>query len=193
MAIITLPYPNMDFVPLDVLTADELDQIVANIEAINNAMISTASISNGAINTAKLADGAVSTIKVADGAITQAKIDLTSFESTTLPSITWDAGIKADKSGFAGLAYLNMVLINNAYVARLQTAWNANWQNIGTLPSGYRPKTETILPAIFTNLDTGTPSGYGRVRINTSGLVEGRAQATVSNAYCCFNGVFTTV
>lgn len=37
MAITTLPYPNMDFVPLDILTATELDQIVANIEAMNTA------------------------------------------------------------------------------------------------------------------------------------------------------------
>lgn len=36
MALVTLPYPNMDFVPLDILTANELDQLVANIEAINN-------------------------------------------------------------------------------------------------------------------------------------------------------------
>lgn len=30
-----IPYPNMDFVPLDILTATELDQVVANIEALN--------------------------------------------------------------------------------------------------------------------------------------------------------------
>ena len=36
MALVTLPYPSMDFVPLDILTADELDHLVANIEAINN-------------------------------------------------------------------------------------------------------------------------------------------------------------
>lgn len=29
-----LPYPGMDFTPLDVLTADELDQMVSNIEAV---------------------------------------------------------------------------------------------------------------------------------------------------------------
>lgn len=80
MAITILPNPGMDFVPLDILTADELDQIVANIEAINNAMIGTNSISNGAINTAKLADGAVSTPKVADGAITNAKIDFSTLK-----------------------------------------------------------------------------------------------------------------
>ncbi len=27
---VTLPYPNMDFTPLDVLTAAEMDQMVAN-------------------------------------------------------------------------------------------------------------------------------------------------------------------
>lgn len=39
-----LPNPNMDFVPLDQLTADELDDIVENIEYlntyINNNMLS---------------------------------------------------------------------------------------------------------------------------------------------------------
>lgn len=64
MAITTLPYPNMDFVPLDVLTADELDQIVANIDAINNASIPTDSIANSAITTAKLADDSVTSDKI---------------------------------------------------------------------------------------------------------------------------------
>ena len=54
MAIVTLPYPNMDFVPLDVLTADELDQIVANIDAINNASITTDSIADGAVTSDKI-------------------------------------------------------------------------------------------------------------------------------------------
>lgn len=39
MALTNLPYPNMDFTPLDILTADELDHIVANYTAINNAEI----------------------------------------------------------------------------------------------------------------------------------------------------------
>ena len=38
-----LPHPNMDFVPLDQLTAEELDNMVANIEYlktyINNNML----------------------------------------------------------------------------------------------------------------------------------------------------------
>lgn len=64
MALTTLPYPNMDFVPLDILTADELDQIVANIDAINNATIGVSSIASNAITTPKIADGAITTAKL---------------------------------------------------------------------------------------------------------------------------------
>lgn len=53
MAITTLPYPNMDFVPLDILTATELDQLVANIEAINNSNITTNAIANRAVTATK--------------------------------------------------------------------------------------------------------------------------------------------
>ena len=54
MAITTLPYPSMDFVPLDILTATELDQLVANIEAINNSTIVTSAIADDAVTPAKL-------------------------------------------------------------------------------------------------------------------------------------------
>lgn len=54
MAITTLPYSGMDFVPLDVLTATELDQLVANIEAINNSNITTNAIASKAVTTAKI-------------------------------------------------------------------------------------------------------------------------------------------
>lgn len=64
MSLATLPYPNMDFVPLDILTANELDQIVANIDAVNNAQITSAQMSNNAVTSAKIADGAVSFDKI---------------------------------------------------------------------------------------------------------------------------------
>lgn len=38
-----LPYPGMDFVPLDILRADELDQMVANIEYLNGLFPVTSS------------------------------------------------------------------------------------------------------------------------------------------------------
>lgn len=59
MSLTTLPNPSMDFTPLNVLTADEMDDLVENIEAINNCTIQTGSIANGAITKAKLAQDAL--------------------------------------------------------------------------------------------------------------------------------------
>ena len=78
MAIAVLPYPSMDFTPLDVLTADELDQLVANINAVNNGTVPTASI----------ADGAITTPKIANKAITEAKIDRTSLVAPIINQIS---------------------------------------------------------------------------------------------------------
>ena len=52
---LTLPYPSMNFVPLDVLTAAEQNQLVANIEYIANQFpLATTNIANGAITSAKI-------------------------------------------------------------------------------------------------------------------------------------------
>lgn len=59
MPLTTLPNPGMDFTPLTPLTAEEMDDIVENIEAINNATIQTGSIADGAITKAKLAQDAL--------------------------------------------------------------------------------------------------------------------------------------
>ena len=78
MAITTLPYPNMDFTPLDVLTADELDQLVANINAINNASIPTGAIADSAITTPKIADSAITAVKMS-GASAPIATDTTAY------------------------------------------------------------------------------------------------------------------
>ena len=64
MALTTLPYPSLDFVPLDILTAEEMNQIVANYTAINNATIGTNQLANSSITTSKLANKAVTSDKV---------------------------------------------------------------------------------------------------------------------------------
>lgn len=64
MALTTLPYPSLDFVPLDILTAEEMNQIVANYTAINNATIGTNQLDNSSITTPKLANKAVTSAKV---------------------------------------------------------------------------------------------------------------------------------
>lgn len=64
MALTTLPYPSLDFVPLDILTAEEMNQIVANYTAINNSTIGTNQLANNSITTPKLANKAVTSDKV---------------------------------------------------------------------------------------------------------------------------------
>lgn len=75
MAITTLPYPNMDFTPFDILPASDLDKMVANIEAINNATINGSTIADGTVSAQKLGSNSVITAKISDGAVTGAKID----------------------------------------------------------------------------------------------------------------------
>lgn len=70
---LTLPYPDMDFVPLDILTANELDQMVANIEFIANSF---------PIGSTEIASNAITTAKINNGAVTSQKIDFTTFSSS---------------------------------------------------------------------------------------------------------------
>lgn len=52
---LTLPYPDMDFVPLDILTAAEQDQLVANIEYISNQFpIASANIGTAEVKAANI-------------------------------------------------------------------------------------------------------------------------------------------
>lgn len=66
MAALTLPNPNMDFVPLDVLTAEEMNQIVQNIETLAAAFPITAD---------NLADNAVTSRSIMEQAVSFRKID----------------------------------------------------------------------------------------------------------------------
>lgn len=61
----SLPYPSMTFVPLDVLTADEMNQLVANIESLADG--------------SGLDAGAIGTSAIANAAITSQKIDWTTI------------------------------------------------------------------------------------------------------------------
>ncbi len=52
---LTLPYPSLDFVPLDVLTAEEMNEIVANYTYIANQFpIGTANIASSAVTADKI-------------------------------------------------------------------------------------------------------------------------------------------
>lgn len=52
---LVLPYPSLSFVPLDVLTAEEMNQIVANYSFIANQFpLATANIADGAVTSDKI-------------------------------------------------------------------------------------------------------------------------------------------
>lgn len=72
MATPVLPYPDMDFTPLDILTAEEMDEIVANVEYLKTfcgGLADGSNLSDGVIQARKLASviGNYSTSEVDTG------------------------------------------------------------------------------------------------------------------------------
>lgn len=113
MALTTLPYPNMDFVPLDILTADELDQIVANIEAINSVSIGTSAIANNAITTAKVADSAITKAKLDADAVGMVYLGKSMLTAT---ASQLDFNVPTTYDNYKVLAKLTYVSASNAWL-----------------------------------------------------------------------------
>lgn len=77
---VELPYPSLVFAPLDKLTAEEMNQIVANYTALANVFpIDGSNIASNAITTTKLANSAVTTAKIASSTISTTNIDWSTF------------------------------------------------------------------------------------------------------------------
>lgn len=159
---LTLPYPNMDFVPLDILTASELDQMVANIEYIASGSVFP-------INTANIADGAITTPKIADNAVTSSKIDFTtaplssSYKTSTV-SIGYSITVYLYRIG-----NLVMAVINNPVSSTLPNdADNVTISN--PIPNGYKP----IWTVNFSFASTAVQSrsGGGTLLINPDGSIK---------------------
>lgn len=66
----SLPNPSMSFSPFAILTAEEMNDIVENIESISDG----SGFDTAAIDGSKLEDSAISTAKIADDAVTDAKL-----------------------------------------------------------------------------------------------------------------------
>lgn len=65
---LTLPYPSMSFVPLDILTAEEMNHIVSNYTYIANQFpIATNNIANGAITPSKTSFSALNSTETVVG------------------------------------------------------------------------------------------------------------------------------
>lgn len=92
MAITSLPYPNMDFTPFDILTAAELDKMVSNIEAVANTTIASTGLANSS----------VTKDKIANGAVTSDKVDWTTIPTGITSQLDWSSFVK---TGTATVSY----------------------------------------------------------------------------------------
>lgn len=73
---LTLPYPDMVFVPLDILTAAEQNQLVDNIEYIANQFpITAANIANATITNTQIASGTIQGSNVDWSSLSSANTD----------------------------------------------------------------------------------------------------------------------
>lgn len=108
---LTLPYPNMSFVPLDVLTAEEMNHIVANYTAIANVF---------PIGSSEIADNAIIGNKIADNAVTAGKIATSTYSSSDAQVVgTWIDG---------------KPIYRRVYSSTISSGGDANGKVIGTIP-----------------------------------------------------------
>ena len=91
MAILTLPHPNIDFVPLDILTAAEQNQLVANINAL-------ATFANG------LADGT----NLSDDIVLPRHMALLTEQNTIKEMVNIGYGLKASVVRVGQLVFLTV-------------------------------------------------------------------------------------
>ena len=91
MAILALPHPNIDFVPLDILTAAEQNQLVANINAL-------ATFANG------LADGT----NLSDDIVLPRHIALLTEQNTIKEMVNIGYGLKASVVRVGQLVFLTV-------------------------------------------------------------------------------------
>lgn len=108
---LTLPYPNMSFVPLDVLTAEEMNHIVANYTAIANVF---------PIGSSEIADNAITNNKIADNTITAGKIAQNTYSSSDAQIVgTWTNG---------------KPIYRRVYAGTISSGGDASGKVIGTIP-----------------------------------------------------------
>lgn len=177
MALTTLPYPNMDFVPLDILTADELDQIVANIEAINSVSIGTSAIANNAITKAKIdfsTMGAVwSSFYFSGASLSDQTVSVETLKGTNL-SIRISAGGTAVRI-ISGAQNINAI----------RQYWSAKLNNVsGEYGVSGLESASTVYTRFYGSVGD-TAIGGGEVASTASSGTDGMCEAnlgTVSNA-----------
>ena len=121
---LTLPYPDMVFVPLDILTAEEQNQLVGNIEFLANQFPLAAS-------------------NIANGAVTADKIDWTAISGQTLSDLMTQCTVSTTSKGPYGIN-INLFRVGNIVIYNIYSAPTESMPSTGTsnesIPVGYRPK-----------------------------------------------------
>lgn len=115
---LTLPYPDLDFVPLDVLTAEEMNQVVSNYTYISDQFPLTSD-------------------NIGQGAITSQNIDFTTLTSEfTVQYNTTNVAVN-NSIGISSLGgRLNYICCDASLRV---TVGESSWVEIGTLPSTVTP------------------------------------------------------
>lgn len=90
---LTLPYPSMSFVPLDVLTAEEMNHIVSNYTYIANQF-------------------PIATANIADGAITPEKASFTEYSTTETVVGKWADGKTLYRKVYTGTPSLTQNVVS---------------------------------------------------------------------------------
>ena len=120
----SLPVPNMSFSPFAILTAEEMNDIVENIEALSAGN----GLANGAVTTPKLQDGSVTPDKLSTGA---ARAEVNTSEQTANQFFS-DLGTTTDYVsvgiGDNGLAIVSIgaVMAANAINTVVQTGFEVS-------------------------------------------------------------------
>lgn len=120
---LSLPY-NLVFVPLDVLTAEELNNLMADINYIGNQFpITSSNIGSGAVGSTQLASSAVTSAKIGSSAVTSAKLasgsvtaDAVSYSSVLQPAMATGSPSTSLTTSFANIGQVGLNFPSGAIV-----------------------------------------------------------------------------
>ena len=175
---LTLPYPDMVFVPLDILTAEEQNQLVGNIEFLANQFpLAASNIANGAIGSDQLAAGAVKSQNV----------DWTAISGQTLSDLMTQCTVSATPKGPYGID-INLFRVGNIVIYSIYSAPTESMPGTGTsieaIPVGYRPKSSSS--AVMRG------GSVGEWRVNPNGTAYWWSGQTIGNSIVTTSLVYLT-
>ena len=165
---LTLPYPDMVFVPLDILTAEEQNQLVGNIEFLANQFPLSAS-------------------NIANGAVTADKIDWTAISGQTLSDLMTQCTVSITSKGPYGID-IKLFRVGNIVIYNIYSAPTGSMPNTGTsdeaIPVGYRPKSASS--AVMRG------AAIGEWRVNPDGTAYWWSGQTIGNSIVLTSLVYLT-